>query len=108
VQRLARTALALVLAAWTAAVAAMPPCADGLAPAGCSAAAPAEGGDAHDDTDAECDLGCASCACCKPPVAASSGVASLAPQLAGGRVSSRTLGLAREGAAGEIFQPPRA
>ena len=111
--RIARTVLALLLAAWTAAVAAMPPCAvepvDDCCEAGQAGQGEArEAGAGDADHPRECDLGCTACACCRPPVAPASTAAALAPALAGDRLDPAAGTLASEGAEADIFQPPRA
>jgi hypothetical protein len=111
--RIARTLLALLLAVWTAAVAALPPCAVEAVDDCCEAEQAGDGeardGDAGDaDHPRGCDLGCTACACCRPPVAPASTAAAFAPALAGARLEPAAGTLAVERAEAEIFQPPRA
>jgi hypothetical protein len=109
VLQLVRTVIAIALAAWTAVVAAAPPCAEDLATACCK---PADARDEAPCGDAEhdegCDLGCAICACCRPPVASPASLATAVPPGREARVDAGPLALERDGAPAEIFQPPRA
>jgi hypothetical protein len=109
VPSLARVALAAFLAAWTATVAAMPPCADDArGAAGCAGSAPCEDGETHDEGAGDCELGCSLCGCCRPPVAAAGVADALTPLLVEGRLVLAALARGRAGVAGDVFQPPRA
>jgi hypothetical protein len=115
--RLARLLTALWLCAATAFAAAVPPaCADeasGAADPCCAEGgtptdAPGAEQDGEDEHGAGCELGCAACACCRPPVAPSGRGAAAASGSAVGRVQVATAAPQGAGDAGEIFQPPRA